>query len=78
MTIAEFKYIFWWEYGHRMFGRFIGFAFTVPLIYYSARGYIPSNLYKRLGVLLCLGGSQGMQQQVTLSHPTQLKFSKNH
>ena len=27
MTLAEFKTIFWWEWGHRFLGRFIGFAF---------------------------------------------------
>ena len=30
MTLGEFKDIFWWEWGHRQLGRFIGVAFFVP------------------------------------------------
>ena len=26
MTLSEFKYIFWWEYGHRVLGRIIGLS----------------------------------------------------
>ena len=60
MSLSEFKTIYFWEYGHRMYGRFIGLAFTLPLIYYSIRRYIPLQLYKRLGVLFALGASQGI------------------
>ena len=35
MTIAEFKIIFYWEYFHRLFGRFIGLFFLIPLIYFT-------------------------------------------
>ena len=60
MTIEEFKFIYFWEYGHRMFGRFLGVAFTVPLVYFSACGMIPRTLYPRLGLLFGLGGTQGL------------------
>eukprot|EP01084_Bolivina_argentea_P231512 390406_1 len=60
MTLSEFKKIYFWEYSHRMYGRFIGLAFTLPLIYYAGRGYISPQLYKRLGVLFVLGASQGL------------------
>ena len=60
MSLDEFKTIYRWEYGHRMYGRFIGFAFTLPLMYYIYKGHISSQLYKRLGVLFCLGASQGI------------------
>lgn len=60
MTLEEFKFIYFWEYGHRMFGRFLGVAFTVPLVYFSARGMIPRKLYPRLGLLFGLGGTQGL------------------
>eukprot|EP01083_Nonionella_stella_P233659 823031_1 len=60
MSLSEFKSIYKWEYSHRMYGRFIGFAFTVPFIYYATRGYISKHLYKRLGVLFALGFSQGL------------------
>ena len=34
MTLKEFKFIFWWEYGHRVLGRFIGVLFIVPFIFF--------------------------------------------
>lgn len=60
MSLSEFKSIYKWEYGHRMYGRFIGFAFTLPLLYYGIRGYISPQIYKRLGMLFVLGASQGI------------------
>eukprot|EP01041_Mallomonas_annulata_P003520 gene3521-7005_t len=60
MTVEEFKYIYFWEYGHRMMGRFIGVAFVVPFTYFAVRGRIPRNLYPRLGLLFTLGGAQGL------------------
>lgn len=60
MTIDEFKFIFFWEYGHRMFGRVIGLAYTLPLAYFMANGTIPRHLYGRMVTLLGLGGAQGL------------------
>lgn len=60
MTLEEFKFIYFWEYSHRMFGRFLGIAFTAPMVYFAARGMIPRTLYPRLGLLFGLGGAQGL------------------
>jgi cytochrome c oxidase assembly protein subunit 15 len=60
MTIDEFKYIYFWEYGHRMMGRFIGVAFTGPFLYFALRGMIPKQMYGRLAGLFTLGGTQGL------------------
>ncbi len=60
MTLEEFKFIFWWEWGHRMMGRFIGLAYTLPLGYFALRGRIPRSLYPRLATLFALGGGQGL------------------
>ena len=35
MTLSEFKVIFWWEWAHRLFGRIIGLAFLIPLIFFK-------------------------------------------
>ena len=35
MTLDEFKYIFWWEWFHRIFARAIGIVFLIPLIYFA-------------------------------------------
>ena len=34
MILEEFKYIFWWEWFHRVFARMIGVFFLLPLIYF--------------------------------------------
>ena len=59
MTLEEFKTIFWWEWGHRQLGRFIGVAFFVPMLYFWLSGRVTSSLKPRLLVLLGLGGLQG-------------------
>ncbi len=60
MTLSEFKFIYFWEYGHRMLGRFVGVAFAVPALYFTARGMIPKFLYPRMALLFSLGGAQGL------------------
>ena len=47
MTLNEFKYIFWWEWFHRIFARAIGVVFLIPLIYFSFKKQIQSSLYIR-------------------------------
>ena len=39
MTLSEFKYIFWWEYGHRVLGRLIGIIFIIPFVYFAYKKY---------------------------------------
>ena len=34
MSLSDFKFIFFWEYFHRVWGRFIGLFFLIPLIYF--------------------------------------------
>ena len=60
MSLAEFKVIFWWEWGHRLYGRFLGLAFLLPLIFFSAKGLIDRTLGGRLAILFVLGGLQGV------------------
>lgn len=59
MDLAEFKFIYWWEWGHRMLGRLIGVAFAVPLIVFWLRGMIQGTLRWKLAGLFLLGGMQG-------------------
>jgi heme a synthase len=60
MTLAEFKGIFWWEWGHRLLGRLIGVIFAVPLVVFLIRKQIPKRLIWRCFGLLALGGLQGL------------------
>jgi len=60
MTLAGFKSIFYWEYGHRVLGRIIGVIYFVPLVYFMLRGMVPRQWYARLFGLFLLGGLQGL------------------
>jgi heme a synthase len=60
MTLAEFKTIFWWEYVHRLWGRLIGLAFFMPMVWFVMRGYVRRTLAWRLGGIFVLGGLQGV------------------
>jgi cytochrome c oxidase assembly protein subunit 15 len=59
MSLEGFKTIFWWEWAHRLLGRFIGAAFFVPFVIFWAIGYIPRALLPRFIGLFVLGGLQG-------------------
>ncbi|MEE4350884.1 MAG: COX15/CtaA family protein [Pacificimonas sp.] len=60
MSLAEYKNIYWWEWGHRLLGRLLGVAFAVPLIYFWVKKQIPAGYKPRLLVLFALGGFQGL------------------
>ncbi|WGR74742.1 MULTISPECIES: COX15/CtaA family protein [unclassified Bradyrhizobium] len=59
MTLFEFKEIFWWEWSHRLLGRFIGVAYLLPFLFFLWRGGLPGDLKRRLWLLFALGGLQG-------------------
>ena len=58
MSLSEFKFIFWWEYLHRVWGRLIGLCFILPYCFFLFKGYITKKLNKKLIVLLLLGSLQ--------------------
>jgi cytochrome c oxidase assembly protein subunit 15 len=60
MSLAQFKEIFFWEYVHRLLGRFIGLAFAIPLAWFAWTRAIPKGYGWRLVGLLVLGGLQGV------------------
>ncbi len=59
MTLADFKFIYFWEWVHRLLGRLIGLAFALPLLWFAMKRAIPSGYGGRLLALLALGGLQG-------------------
>jgi cytochrome c oxidase assembly protein subunit 15 len=59
MTLADYKFIFFWEWFHRLLGRIIGLAFALPLAWFWLRRAIPAGFHGRLAGLLVLGGLQG-------------------
>lgn len=59
MTLADYKFIYFWEWVHRLLARGIGLAFALPLAWFWLRGAIPAGYRLRLLALLALGGLQG-------------------
>jgi cytochrome c oxidase assembly protein subunit 15 len=59
MSLSEFKFIYWWEWGHRFLGRIIGLAFAGPFLFFLATRRVPKRLVGRCWLLLGLGGLQG-------------------
>src|SRR5215813_5877027 len=59
MSLSEFKTIFWWEWSHRLLGRFIGVAYLLPFLYFLWRGGLSGELKRRLWLLFGLGALQG-------------------
>jgi cytochrome c oxidase assembly protein subunit 15 len=60
MTLVEFKFIYFWEWVHRLMGRLIGLAFALPLVWFVFKRAIPNGYALRLTALLVLGGMQGV------------------
>jgi cytochrome c oxidase assembly protein subunit 15 len=60
MTMSEFKFIFMFEYLHRVLGRLIGLIFFVPFIYFWLTQRISTQLLPKLFLMLILGGCQGL------------------
>jgi cytochrome c oxidase assembly protein subunit 15 len=60
MTVSDFKFIYGWEYGHRMLGRAVGLVFVLPWAYFSAKKMIPKGYQGRMVGLLAMGGTQGL------------------
>ncbi|KAL3838191.1 hypothetical protein ACJIZ3_022782 [Penstemon smallii] len=60
MSLADFKFIYWMEYAHRMWGRALGIMFALPFSYFLRKGYITPQLGLRLCGLFALGAGQGL------------------
>ena len=60
MDLAAFKFIFFWEWSHRLLGRLVGLVFALPLAWFWWRKAIPAGYKPRLLALLALGALQGV------------------
>jgi cytochrome c oxidase assembly protein subunit 15 len=59
ITLTEFKWIYWWEWFHRLIARGVGLVFAIPYLWLLARGMIPRGLKLRLALLPLLTLAQG-------------------
>jgi len=59
MTLEQFKIIYWWEYIHRLLGRFVGLFFLIPLLFFTFIKKIKKNSLISLYLILLLILFQG-------------------
>jgi cytochrome c oxidase assembly protein subunit 15 len=57
--LSDYKYIYFWEWFHRLIGRAIGMVFIIPFIYFLIRKKLDRSTIKKCIFLLVLGGLQG-------------------
>ncbi|MDT0559523.1 COX15/CtaA family protein [Ichthyenterobacterium sp. W332] len=58
-TLEDFKDIYFWEWLHRVIGRFIGLVFIVPFLYFLIKKRLSKPTIKKAIILLIMGGFQG-------------------
>ncbi|SPQ26826.1 b4bd6397-f44e-4cc4-a3fc-ac87ad924407 [Thermothielavioides terrestris] len=59
MDLAEFKKIYFMEWAHRLWGRFIGLSFVIPTVYFIARRRVTPRMAANLVGISGLIGFQG-------------------
>ncbi len=66
LTLPDFKFLYFWEWFHRLWGRMLGFLFAVPLAVFWRQGRLEGLKGRMLG-LLALGGAQGVMGWVMVA-----------
>lgn len=59
MSLSEFKFIYFWEYFHRLWARLMFFVFVFPFGWFLWRGMLSRRLLPRLLVVVGLAGLEG-------------------
>lgn len=58
-SLEDFKDIYFWEWLHRVIGRFIGMVFLIPFLYFLLKKQLSKETVKKCLLILFLGGFQG-------------------
>lgn len=58
--LKDFKFIFFWEWLHRFWGRLIGVVFAIPFIIFLVQRRFQKSMVKPLLILFVLGALQGL------------------
>jgi len=58
-TLSDFKFIYFWEWFHRNWGRFMGIVFAAPFVYFLYKGKITRSMLWPMVTLFLLGGLTG-------------------
>ena len=78
MTLDQFKTIYWWEYIHRLMGRFIGLIYVIPLLFFTFKKMLNKRTLLSLYIiffLICFQGfigwymvKSGLTERTDVSH----------
>ncbi|WP_442795742.1 COX15/CtaA family protein [Pelobium manganitolerans] len=78
-TLSDFKFIFFWEWFHRLWARSLGFVFIIPFFYFLINKYFSKKMVWPLVLLFILGGLQGLIGWIMVqSGLTNTSISVNH
>lgn len=58
-TLADYKFIYFWEWFHRFIGRIIGLVFIIPFVYFLLKKKLDAETIKKCIILLAMGAFQG-------------------
>jgi cytochrome c oxidase assembly protein subunit 15 len=56
MTLEQFRFIYFWEWSHRLLARLLGVVFLAPLVWFAVRREIPRRLLGQFVLLFVLCG----------------------
>ncbi len=59
-TIQEFKFIFFWEWMHRLWARLIALAFLIPFVIFLIQKRFKKEMIRPMIILFLLGALQGL------------------
>ncbi len=59
MTLGQFKFIYFWEYFHRLWARLMFFVFIGPFVWFLWRGMLSRQLTNWLVAVVLLAGLEG-------------------
>ncbi len=54
MSMSDFKFIFFWEYFHRLWARTMGLVFIIPFFIFLRRGWLAKPLKRKLSVVVVM------------------------
>src|SRR5258705_5333392 len=58
-TLSDFKFIYFWEWFHRDWGRLIGVVFAIGFVYLLVKKYLKKDMVIPLRIVFLLVGLQG-------------------
>ena len=57
ISMSDFKFIYFWEWFHRLWARIMGLVFAVGFVVFWRKGWLDRPLMKRLGIVVALAAT---------------------